>query len=79
MEIGGMGKIEEGGGYDLSELAQARESLEGNPNPEKGFEEVDPVLVVVSDNPVVRSEELEARIVVVDYDENDEIVSVEIL
>ena len=74
-----MGKIEEGGGYDLSELAQARESLEGNPNPEKGFEEVDPVLVVVSDNPVVRSEELEARIVVVDYDENDEIVSVEIL
>jgi|TARA_R110000796_G_scaffold122071_2_gene236379 hypothetical protein len=79
MEIGGMGKIEEGGGYDLSELAQARESLEGNPNPEKGFEEVDPVLVVVNDNPVVRSEELEARIVIVDYDENDEIVSVEIL
>ena len=79
MEIGGMGKIEEGGGYDLSELAQARESLEGNPNPEKGFEEVDPVLVVVSDNPVVRSEELEARIVIVDYDENDEVVSVEIL
>jgi len=74
-----MGKIEEGGGYDLSELAQARESLEGNPNPEKGFEEVDPVLVVVNDNPVVRSEELEARIVIVDYDENDEIVSVEIL
>jgi hypothetical protein len=79
MEIGGMGKIEEGGGYDLSELAQARESLEGNPNPEKGFEEVDPVLVTVSDNPVVRTEELEARIVMVDYDENDEVVSVEIL
>ncbi len=74
-----MGKIEDGGGYDLSELVQARESLEGNPNPEKGFEEVDPVLVVVSDNPVVRSEELEARIVIVDYDENDEVVSVEIL
>ena len=74
-----MGKIEEGGGYDLSELAQARESLEGNPNPEKGFEEVDPVLVIVNDNPVVRSEELEARIVIVDYDENDEVVSVEIL
>ena len=79
MEIGGMGKIEDGGGYDLSELVQARESLEGNPNPEKGFEEVDPVLVVVNDNPVVRSEELEARIVIVDYDENDEVVSVEIL
>ena len=74
-----MGKIEEGGGYDLSELAQARESLEGNPNPEKGFEEVEPILVIVNDNPVARSEELEARIVIVDYDENDEIVSVEIL
>jgi hypothetical protein len=74
-----LGNIAEGGGYDLTELAQARESLEGNPNPEKGFEEVDPILVVVSDNPVVRSEELEARIVIVDYDENDEVVSVEIL
>ena len=74
-----LGKIEEGGGYDLTELAQARESLDGNPNPEKGFEEVEPILVVVSDNPVARSEELEARIVIVDYDENDEVVSVEIL
>mgnify|MGYP003638274867 FL=1 len=74
-----LGKIEEGGGYDLTELAQARESLEGNPNPEKGFEEVEPILVVVSDNPVARSEELEARIVIVDYDDNDEVVSVEIL
>ena len=74
-----MGKIDEGGGYDLSEIAQARESLEGNPTPEKEFMEVDPVLVVVSDNPVVRTEELEARIVMVDYDENDEIVSVEVL
>ena len=74
-----LGKIEEGGGYDLTELAQARESLDGNPNPEKGFEEVEPILVIVNDNPVARSEELEARIVIVDYDENDEIVSVEIL
>ena len=74
-----LGKIEEGGGYDLTELAQARESLEGNPNPEKGFEEVEPILVIVNDNPVARSEELEARIVIVDYDDNDEVVSVEIL
>ena len=74
-----LGKIEEGGGYDLSELAQARESLEDNPNPEKGFEEVDPIQVTVSNNRVVRTEELEARIVMVDYDENDEIVSVEVL
>jgi uncharacterized protein YuzE len=28
---------------------------------------------------VVRTEELEARVVVVDYDENDEVVSVEVL
>jgi hypothetical protein len=63
----------------LEEIAQARESLEGNPTPQKGFEEVDPIQVTVSDNPVVRTEELEARVVVVDYDENDEVVSVEVL
>ena len=74
-----MGKIDEGGGYDLEEIAQARESLEGNPTPQKGFEEVDPIQVTVSDNPVVRTEELEARIVMVDYDEFDEIVSIEVL
>ena len=74
-----MGKIDEGGGYDLSEIAQARESLDGNPTPEKGFEEVDPIQVTVSNNPVVRTEELEARIVMVDYDENGEIVSIEVL
>jgi len=74
-----MGKIDEGGGYDLSEIAQARESLDGNPTPEKGFEEVDPIQVTVSNNPVVRTEELESRIVMVDYDENGEIVSIEVL
>jgi len=74
-----MGKIDEGGGYDLEEIAQARESLEGNPTPQKGFEEVDPILLTVSDNPVARTEELEARIVMVDYDEFDEIVSIEVL
>tara|TARA_B110000495_G_scaffold50679_1_gene42455 strand:- start:234 stop:464 length:231 start_codon:yes stop_codon:yes gene_type:complete len=74
-----MGNIEDGGGYDLSELVQARESLDGNATPEKGFEEVDPITVVVSDNPVVRTEELEARVVVVDYDAYGEIVSIEVL
>ena len=74
-----MGKIDEGGGYDLEEIAQARESLEGNPTPQKGFDEVDPILLTVSDNPVARTEELEARIVMVDYDEFDEIVSIEVL
>lgn len=74
-----LGKIDDGGGYDLSELQKARESLEGNPTPEKGFEEVDPVFVQVSNNQAVRTEELEARVVIVEYDEFDEIVSVEIL
>jgi hypothetical protein len=74
-----MGNIEDGGGYDLSELTQARESLEDNPKAGNEFEEVDPVMVVVSNNPVVRQEELEARVVIVEYDQNDEIVSVEIL
>ena len=74
-----LGKIEDGGGYDLKELEQARESLEGNPTPEKGFEEVDPVFVQVSNNQPVRVGELEARSVLIEYDEFDEIVSVEIL
>lgn len=74
-----LGKIDDGGGYDLSELQQARESLEDNPTPEKQFEIVDPVFVQVSNNEPVRSEELESRVVIVDYDENDDIVSVEIL
>lgn len=74
-----LGKIDDGGGYDLSELQQARESLEGNPKPEQGFEEVDPVFVQVSENQPVRTEELEARVVIVEYDEFDEIVSIEIL
>ena len=74
-----LGKIEDGGGYDLKELEQARESLEGNPTPEKGFEEVDPVFVQVSNNQPVRVEELEARSVLIEYDEFDEIVSIEIL
>ena len=74
-----LGKIEDGGGYDLKELEQARESLEGNLTPEKGFEEVDPVFVQVSNNQPVRVEELEARSVLIEYDEFDEIVSVEIL
>lgn len=74
-----LGKIDDGGGYDLSELQKARESLEENPTPEKGFEEVDPVFVQVSNNQAVRTEELEARVVIVEYDEFDEIVSVEIL
>jgi hypothetical protein len=74
-----LGKIDDGGGYDLSELQQAREALDNNPKPEKGFEEVDPVFVQVSDAEPVRTEELESRVVIVEYDEFDEIVSVEIL
>jgi hypothetical protein len=74
-----LGKIDDGGGYDLSELQQARESLEDNKTPEKGFEEVDPVFVQVSENQPVRTEELEARSIIIEYDEFDEIVSIEIL
>jgi len=74
-----LGDIKDGGGYDLKELAKARESLDSNPTPEKGFEEVDPVFIQVSDNDPVRVEELEARSVLIEYDENDEPVSVEVL
>ena len=74
-----LGDIKDRGGYDLKELAKARESLEADPTPEKGFQDVDPVFIQVSDNDPVRVEELEARSVLIEYDENDEPVSVEIL
>ena len=74
-----VGDINDGGGYDLKELAKAKESLEADPTPEKGFENVEPVFIQVSDEEPVRVDELEARSVLVEYDEYDEVVSVEIL
>lgn len=73
--------IEDGGGYDLSEIKQARESLgnQGNSN-QTGYEDVEPLYIPVKPNEyVARTEEFEARVVIVEYNEYDEIVGVELL
>lgn len=72
--------MEDDGTYDLKALKQAKEAL----SPDKdvntdGMEEVDPLFIPVSDGEVVRTEEYKARVVMVDYDQYDEVVSVELL
>ena len=78
---GNFGKgIKDGGGYDLSEIERAEEALDSGQTNTKGMEEVEPMYIeVIPDSIVVRTEEYEARIVVIDYDENDNIVGVELL
>lgn len=69
-----------GGGYDLEEIQQAHEVLSGHEGDEKGFEKVDPIFIEVIPNAqVVREEEYEARVVILEYDTYDNIVSVELL
>ena len=70
-----------GGGYDLSEIANAKESLTGAKEGDtKGFQDVEPMYIEVRrNNKVVRTEEYEARMVIIDYDENDNVVGVELL
>lgn len=80
-----MGAIEssledEGSGYNLQELKNAHESLSGHVGDEKGFEEVEPIFIEVLPNTIaVREEEYEARSVIIEYDEYDQVVSVELL
>ena len=71
--------IEDGGGYDLKEIKKAMEVNEAKTGDEKGFEEVEPIFVQVSEEYVVREEEYEARSVIIEYDKDDKVVSVELL
>ena len=73
------GALSSGGGYDTEELQSAHESLSGHVGDEKGYEKVDPIKIHVSDGIPVREEEFEARIAVIEYDADDNIVSVELL
>ena len=68
-----------GSGYDMSELKQAHETLPTHVGDEKGYEKVDPIFLQISNNPVAREEEFEARVVMIEYDANDNIVSIELL
>ena len=74
--------IYDGGGYDLNELKQAEEGLRRQ-DPKKAaenFVEVDPMYIPVMPGvPVARTEEYEARMVIVEYDEDDNVVGVELL
>ncbi len=71
--------IEDGGGYDLSEIKNLMEANEAKTGDEKGFEEVEPMFIQVTDNLVVREEEYEARSIIIEYDSNDKVVSVQLL
>lgn len=69
-----------GGGYDLSEIENAKEALTGEKGDTKGFEDVEPMYIEVRPNSrVARTEEYEARMVIVEYDDFDNIVGVELL
>ena len=76
-EIGDFG---DSGGYDLKELAKAKEAIGHNVDVDtRGMKEVDPIFIQVTNQEAVRSEEFEARSVIIEYDEFDEVVSVELL
>ena len=71
--------IRDGGGYDLSEIVQAEEALGNGQTNTKEFEDVEPMYIEVRNGNVVRTEEFEARMVIIEYDENDNIIGVELL
>lgn len=78
-------KIEKGGGgYNDKELASARESFEDGTDgiKESEFKEVEPMYISViphAPEDVHHTEEFEARIIVIEYDENNEIIGIELL
>ena len=67
------------GAYDTEELKQAHEALSGHVGDEKGYEEVEPMFIQVTHEIATRSEEFEARSVIIEYDQYNNIVSVELL
>ena len=71
--------IDDGGGYDLSEIQQARESLKIKPKDEDVPKDVDPMYIDVSDGVVKKTRDMGERTVFIDYDEFGNIVGVELL
>ena len=76
-----MQKIGNEGGYDLDEL----EALKGNfeekqaSGKQEVMMDVDPIFIQVSDEIAVDQKEYEARAVIIEYDYNGDVVSVELL
>ena len=81
MDSSVLGKgIEDGGGYDLDEIKKATEALDGNRDIPDDTEDVDPLYIeVIPHTTVHHTEEYEARIVIIEYDEFDNIIGVELL
>jgi hypothetical protein len=72
--------IKDGGGYDLSEISKAEEALGSGEVNTQEFQDVEPMYIEVRPNmEVARTEEYEARMVIVEYDAFDNIVGVELL
>jgi hypothetical protein len=72
--------IADGGGYDLDEIKKAEEAL-GNAKPDTHeFEDVQPIdIEILPHNSVHHTEEYEARIIIISYDQYDNPLRVEIL
>jgi len=71
--------IDDGGGYDLNEIQQARESLAIKPVGKDVPKNVDPMYIDVSDGVVKKTRDMGQRTVFIDYDEFGNIVGVELL
>ncbi len=70
------------GGYDLDELKQAKEQFEekhGSGVNTAEFEDVEPIYIQVTSETAVEQREYESRSVIIEYDQNGEVVSVELL
>ena len=77
-----MQKIGAEGGYDLSELEAAKEAFNNEYSDGQSvqeFQDVEPILIQISDEEVVETKEYEARAVIIEYDAYGEPVSVELL
>ena len=76
----GAGLGDDDGTYDLNALKQAKEAIGDNKDVDTdGMVDVDPLFIQVSAETPVRTEELKSRMVIVEYDAYDEVVSVELL
>ena len=71
--------IDDGGGYDLNEIQQAREVLKVKPVGEDVPKDVDPMYIDVSDGDIVKTKDMGQRTVFIDYDKFGNIIGVELL
>ena len=71
--------IDDGGGYDLNEIAQAREGLKLKKAGEGVPKDVDPMYIEVTGGEKVKTRDMGQRTVFIDYDKYGNIVGVELL